>query len=78
MSPSGELVWVVVDRVGFGLHEEATTFLVGLRARDLSVCQGPVGTAQWRSWDLPGDGHGICPVMAMGSALCWPSPAVVG
>ncbi|MGH3427801.1 MAG: tyrosine-type recombinase/integrase [Mycobacteriales bacterium] len=37
ISLSGELVWVVVDRDGFGLHEEATTFLVGLRARDVSV-----------------------------------------
>ncbi|MGH3812092.1 MAG: tyrosine-type recombinase/integrase [Pseudonocardiaceae bacterium] len=37
ISPSGELVWVVVDSVTFGLHAEATTFLAGLRARDLSV-----------------------------------------
>lgn len=35
--PSGELVWVVVERGGFGLHEQACVFLAGLRARDLSV-----------------------------------------
>lgn len=35
--PSGELVWVLVERGGFGLHEQACTFLAGLRARDLSV-----------------------------------------
>lgn len=37
VSPSGELVWVVVDRDGFRLHERANMFLAGLRARDLSV-----------------------------------------
>lgn len=36
VSPSGQSVWVVVDDA-FGLHEHATTFLAGLRARDLSV-----------------------------------------
>ncbi|MGL5864367.1 MAG: hypothetical protein ACRCYX_00660 [Dermatophilaceae bacterium] len=34
------------------------------------VCQGPLVSAQGRSWDLPGDGHEFCPVMAMGSAHC--------
>jgi integrase len=37
VSPSGELVWVVVDCDGFRLHEQASMFLAGLRARDLSV-----------------------------------------
>ena len=39
------------------------------RLRDAGLlCQGPLGSAQGRSWDLPGDGHEFCPVMAMGSA----------
>ncbi|TWP32866.1 hypothetical protein [Leekyejoonella antrihumi] len=40
-------------------------------------CQGPLSSAQRRSRDLLGDGHEFCPVMAMGSAQCWPSPALV-
>ena len=32
------------------------------------LCQGTVRSARGRSWDLPGDGHEFCPVMAMGSA----------
>jgi len=39
------------------------------------VCQGPLSSAQRRSWNLPGDGHETCPVVAMGSAQRWPPPA---
>ncbi|MGH3751311.1 MAG: hypothetical protein ACRDRP_01205, partial [Pseudonocardiaceae bacterium] len=55
------------------------TLTYQVHARDLvntlfpessEFCQGPVGTAQWRSWDLPGDGHGICPVLAI-TGCCW-------
>lgn len=37
-------------------------------ARAKRLCQGPLSSAQGRSWNLPGDGHEICPVVAMGSA----------
>lgn len=36
LAPSGTTSWVVVDDV-FDLHREATTFLAGLRAREVSV-----------------------------------------
>lgn len=36
MAADGFVDWVVVDGDGYGLHVEATAFLVGLRARDCS------------------------------------------
>ncbi len=41
----------------------------------LSNCQGPLSSAQRRSWNLPGDGHETCPVVAMRSAQRWSPPA---
>ena len=41
------------------------------------TCQGSVGTARRRTRDLPGGGHGICPVAAMGSAQWRPPPVLL-
>ena len=58
-----------IKQVASGRFGVTSEYLVN--ADDISgevPCQGPLVSAQRRSGNLPGDGHEICPVMAMGSA----------
>ena len=60
-------------RAALERHVTTETVAADCNTQDVNaVCQGPVGTAQGRSWDLPGDGHENGPVAAMGSAQDWP------
>jgi putative transposase len=57
------------DRGGQG---EYTSWAFTRRALDSglvpSMCQGPAGSARWRTVELPGRGQQNCPVMASSSA----------